>query len=140
VAVALREHLGALSNGEPIRYKHHLHRADCPECFERYENTSIRNPESAGWRVHREATTGGWMAIRSVCGTRVSGLYWEGTEMVAHNAPDYGCIHAGAVVGYGIAPGEARTCRGTLHLGEMTLDDFQRAYEDDLKRWKAALA
>ena len=118
--------------------KNQLHRRGYEHTFERYDRVGLRNSSSAGWHAHGCATTGGWMAIVCKNGKWVSGIYWEGTEIVAQNAPDYGCVHAGIALGYDIRPGQTVSRQGTIVVGQMDIEGFMARYQEDLASWQSA--
>jgi hypothetical protein len=67
------------------------------------------------------------MAIVSQDGHWVSGIAWEGTEMLAQNAPDYGCIHAGIALGCDVQPGQTVERKGILFLSQAGMQAFLAA-------------
>lgn len=126
--VSVRDRLEAMYGPGSFWPKNHLHRVGCGACFDRYDRVGLRNPASAGWANHRDATTGGWMAIVAADGAWVSGIFWEGAQILAQNGPDYGCLHAGASLGERIAPGQRVHVRGTAVLGRIGLEGFLARY------------
>lgn len=135
----VRGRLEALHGAGAFWPKNHLHRRGFEEAFGRYERAGLRNPAAAGWASHRDATTGGWMAILAERGRWVSGLYWQGAEMLAQNGPDYGCLHAGARLARSMAPGERVLVRGALVLGAIGLEGFLERYRADCALGEEAL-
>jgi len=123
----LRDWLIQQRGADAFRRKNHLHRLGCGETFDRYGRVGLRIAPQHGWDSHRDATSGGWMAIVSRDGRWVSGIAWEGTQMLAQNAPDYGCIHAGIALGTGIQPGQTVERKGILFLSQAGLPAFLSA-------------
>lgn len=114
--------------------KNHIHLTGYDQSFERYNRAGLRN-NTREWGVHRDGATAGWMAIVSRDGAWVSGTYWQRVELLAHNAPDYDCIHGGLVAGYNVQPGQTVTTRGCVVLGKLGLKEFMDHYRRDMERW-----
>ena len=108
--------------------KNQLHRCDFSHTFERYDRVELKNSENSGWQVHNNGTTGGWMAITQKDGNWLSGLFWDKSERVCQNGPDYGCLHAAISIGYDIAPGETMERKGVICLAEKSPGQFMNLY------------
>ena len=104
--------------------KNQLHRCDFSHTFERYDRVGLKNAANAGWQVHNNGTTAGWMAITQKDGEWLSGLFWDKSERVCQNGPDYGCLQAGISIGYDIAPGETIQRKSVISLSKDSPGEF----------------
>ena len=130
--VSVRDRIKQMHGEEAFWPKNQLHLRQFGETYDRYDRVGLRNSPSAGWCAHRDGTTGGWMAVLSENGEWLSGMYWERTERVAQNGPDYGCIHAGLHIGYDIGPGETVQRKGTVVIARMSPREFMEVYHGEV--------
>lgn len=122
--ISVRDRIKQMHGKDAFWPKNHLHRQGFDRTFERYNRVGLRNPITSGWQVHRDATSGGWIGIVSSDARWVSGICWDRSEMLAQNAPDYGCIHAGLTLGYDINPSDTVDRHGVILFGEMEIDSL----------------
>ena len=128
--VTIRERIQQMHGEHAFWPKNHLHRLGFDRTFDRYNRVGLRNPASAGWQHHRNATSGGWIGIVSTDAEWVSGICWDKSEMLAHNAPDYGCIHAGLTIGYDVKPQDVVEGHGVILVGENNIESLMRLSKD----------
>lgn len=129
--VTVRDRIKQIHGPDAFWPKNQLHRCDFAHTFERYDRVGLKNGTNAGWQVHNNGTTGGWMAITQKDGNWLSGLFWDKSERVCQNGPDYGCLHAGISIGYDIAPGETLERKGVICLAENSPVEFMDLYHKE---------
>ena len=111
--VSLLDRIKTIHGSDAFWPKNTLHLKAFTHTYDRYERVGLINARNAGWMVHRDAATDSWMAIKSADNEWLSEIFWESSERLAQNGPDYGCIHAGLHVGYDIDPGETVIRKGS---------------------------
>jgi hypothetical protein len=126
--VTVRERIEQIHGSGAFWPKNQLHRCEFSHTFDRFNRVGLKNATTDGWQVHNNATTGGWMAIERNTGDWLSGIFWDRSERVCQNGPDYGCLHAGISIGYDIAPEQTIERKGVICIDRMSPQEFMALY------------